>query len=238
LIIAEMRCQGKTELLSEHGTVEQHAQDFRQFIFDKLGFSKIDLAGFSFGGRIGLAIAATYPDLVGRLSVTGVPLERPALGKLILQSWKEGLQEGHIRNCAWSFILNGYSAPFIERYHNRLELFVDMIVEANPDPKKLADLLEYSHSADLECDFGVASCAARLSGGSIPTQIIAGTHDRIAGLESVKQLADAIENSRYLEIDAGHLVPFEKPLEWRNALLKFMNEDISVTTPNKRVECM
>ena len=82
LIIIELRCQGMTELLSEYGTIDQHVKDFHEIIVGHLGLNQIHLAGFSFGGRVSLAIAAMHPELVGRLSVTGVPLERPALGKL------------------------------------------------------------------------------------------------------------------------------------------------------------
>lgn len=81
LIILELRCQGLTELLSEYGTIDQHVKDFHQIIVEHLSLNHIHLAGFSFGGRVSLAIAAIHPELVGRLSVTGVPLERPALGQ-------------------------------------------------------------------------------------------------------------------------------------------------------------
>ena len=64
LIITELRCQGRTELLSENSTVEQHVADFHQLMKNNFGIDRIQLAGFSFGGRIGMAIAASYPDLV------------------------------------------------------------------------------------------------------------------------------------------------------------------------------
>ena len=86
LIIIELRCQGMTELLSEYGTIDQHVKDFHKIIVDHLGLRLIHLAGFSFGGRVSLAIAAMHPELVGRLSVTGVPLERPALGNSLILS--------------------------------------------------------------------------------------------------------------------------------------------------------
>jgi pimeloyl-ACP methyl ester carboxylesterase len=57
---------------------------------DKITFTRClniylrkNLQGFSFGGRVSLAIAANHPQLVKRLSVTGVPLERPALGECV-----------------------------------------------------------------------------------------------------------------------------------------------------------
>eukprot|EP00596_Hydrurales_sp_CCMP1899_P010535 CAMPEP_0119036306 /NCGR_PEP_ID=MMETSP1177-20130426/3939_1 /TAXON_ID=2985 /ORGANISM="Ochromonas sp, Strain CCMP1899" /LENGTH=327 /DNA_ID=CAMNT_0006995977 /DNA_START=92 /DNA_END=1075 /DNA_ORIENTATION=- len=220
LIIIELRCQGMTELLSEYGTIEQHVKDFC-LIMSGLGLSSIHLAGFSFGGRVSLAVAANHPLLVTRLSVTGVPLERPALGELILQSWTEGLKEGHLRNTAWSCILNGYSADFITKYRDRLSVFVDMVVAAN-DVKKLSDLMVHSHVDANDETYGVPACAERIY---IPTQVIGASEDRIAGFESVKQLSQKIKNSKYFEIKSGHLAPFESPAEWRKLVLDFMAID-------------
>ena len=181
----------------------------------------MQLAGFSFGGRISLAIAAYYPQHITRLSLTCVPYIRPPLGSLILQSWKEGLLEGHLRNCAWSFILNGYSASFIEKYRDRLPKFVDMIVAAN-DVEKLANLLVYGHVTVADDLHSIPACAAKIE---IPTQIIGATEDRIAGIESVRELANNINGSIFEEIKSGHLAPFENTFEWRKLLLDFMALD-------------
>ena len=150
-------------------------------------------------------------------------------GNLILQSWKEGLLEGHLRNSAWSFILNGYSNQFITRYKDRLPAFVDMIVGAN-DAKKLSDLLVYSHVHITDELYSVPACASRIC---IPTQVIGATEDRIAGFESVRNLSKNIANSIFCEINTGHLAPFENPVEWRNLLLDFMSirmEDSTIQT--------
>ena len=64
LIIPEIRSQGRTELLSEYCTIDQHVDDFYRIIVDHLGINQVHLAGFSFGGRVSLAIAAHYPQHV------------------------------------------------------------------------------------------------------------------------------------------------------------------------------
>ena len=51
--------QGRTELLSEYCTIDQHVDDFFRIIVDHMGIQKVHLAGFSFGGRVSLAIAGT-----------------------------------------------------------------------------------------------------------------------------------------------------------------------------------
>ena len=76
LIIPELRCQGKTELLTESCTMEQFINDLDK-ILEELNINTCHLVGFSFGGRVGLAYAANKPNKVGKLSITCVPYCRP-----------------------------------------------------------------------------------------------------------------------------------------------------------------
>lgn len=219
VIIPELRCQGTTELLSSYGTMEQHCKDLVS-IFNVLGVDKVDLIGFSFGGRVALTAAAHYPQLVRRLSVTGVPLVRPALGRLVLESWRQSLANNNIRDCAWSFILNGYSEEFIDRHQKALPTYADIIVQSNPQPSRILDLITYSHVPD-DCPlFSVQACVDRIR---CPTQVIAGKSDRIAGFQSTKDLSSVIRESIFTEMSAGHLVPFECPVDWRKNVLNFVN---------------
>jgi len=120
VITPELRGQGiDTSLLAAYGSMTQYALDLGYFL-GKIKVSKVDIIGFSFGGRVGLSLAASNPNIVRKLSITGVPLKRPGLGSSILFSWIEGLKAGNIRECAWSFIFNGYSESFIEKNHHRL----------------------------------------------------------------------------------------------------------------------
>ena len=135
-------------------------------------FRKIDLVGFSFGGRVAACIAAYHPDLINKLSLTGVPFIRPALGKVIITSWADLLAKNNVRDCAWSFLINGYSPAFIEKYESKLHDYVDAIVEAN-DPRKLYDLISQSQSPSSaplqdEDPFSVSYCATKIK---CPTQV-------------------------------------------------------------------
>jgi pimeloyl-ACP methyl ester carboxylesterase len=92
LVIPEMRCQGTTELISCNSTMRQLVIDL-DLILKEMNITKCNIVGFSFGGRVALAMAASNPHTIQRLSITGVPLVRPALGNTILNSWKEASQE-------------------------------------------------------------------------------------------------------------------------------------------------
>ena len=219
LIIPELRNQGKTQLLSAHGHMAQHVDDVVALL-RALNVPTVDLCGFSFGGRVALAVASTHPEAVRRLSITGVPLHREPLGSLILQSWGDGLNHGQLRACAWSFILNGYSEGFIARFADRLPSFVNQIVQDN-ECNKLADLMNLSHITADSNYYSVPSCASRVV---CPTQVIAASLDRIAAPAMVRALGDTIPGTIFVEVQgSGHLVPFEKPSEWRRNVLQFLD---------------
>lgn len=219
LIIPELRCQGtSTDLLSYKGDIAQHVLDL-ELLLKRMSIPKIKLAGFSFGGRVAIALAAHKPHLVERLSLTCVPLNRPVLGTTILSSWKEALEEGCMRQAAWSFVFNGYSDRFLARYASRLPTFVDIISQSN-DVQKLHVLLRDSHISNNDDQMSVAYCASRIS---CPVQVIAATSDRIAGTEPVKDLWKAIKNASYEEISTGHVACFEDPVRWRSLVSKFFS---------------
>ena len=220
LIIPELRSQGKgkTDLLPQHSAIDQHCRDV-QSLLDALFIEKADFAGFSFGGRVALAFAAHYPDRVRKLSVTGVPLVRSGLGKVILSSWAESLsqQPPEMLSAAYSFVLNGYSPSFIERYAAKLPQIVQQIVESN-DPERLGLLLHKSHVVDGP--YSAPHCASLIT---CPTQVIGAELDRIASPDAVKALAREIKGSVYEELaSCAHLAPFESPGVWRRAVLDFL----------------
>ena len=218
LIIPELRGQGRTTLDPSHCTIEQLVKDLSN-ILNNLGVQDIHLGGFSFGGRVALAYAAHNQQRVKRLAVTAIPLTRPTLGKIILDSWMDGLGRGNMRECAWSFIINGYSTEFLEKNAERLSLYVDMVTNSN-DPNKVFNLIKQSGKA-FEGEFSIPDCARKIK---CPTLVISASQDRIAGLQSVKRLAQVIEESEYVEMNTGHLAPFEDPILWRKHLLEFMNK--------------
>lgn len=218
VIVMELRGQGSNQLQSSYARMHQHVVDVHE-VLRKLQVSKIYLCGFSFGGRVAIAFAAHHSEMVEKLSVTGISMSRPKLGEMIIKSWEDALRRGNMRECAWSFILNGYSSSFIEKYYSKLESFIEMVVAAN-DPNKLYDLIRLSHNTDgPDAEYTTSVCAPRVR---CPTQIIAATDDRIAGYQSCLDLAKHIRTCpSIISLEAGHLAPFEHPMQWRRAVLDF-----------------
>lgn len=221
LIIPELRGQGRTQLDPTVCTIEQQVHDLES-ILTKLGVPNVHLSGFSFGGRVALAFAAHRPHMVSRLSLTAIPLVRPPLGKVVLESWMDGLKRGNMRECAWSFIINGYSNSFLTKNAERMSMYADMVANSN-DPLKVYHLMTQSSKTAPGDIYSIPHCAGLIR---CPTQVIAAREDRIAGLEPVQHLAAATPHAQYVEMSTGHLAPFEEPLIWRKHLLDFMNQSI------------
>jgi len=93
LLQYELRGQGTTTTLPlDDCSLERHVQDFEEVVGELFpGDSVFDLCGFSFGGRVALAIAAELPARVRRVVVTGVPADRGAQGRVILKNWQRSL---------------------------------------------------------------------------------------------------------------------------------------------------
>lgn len=242
IIVPEMRCQGKTELLSKHGTMKQHVADFVN-LCNKLKVRKVDLVGFSFGSRISLGVSAHQSAVeINKLSLTGVAKERGALGNLVIESWRRALKNGNIEEAAWAFILNGYSEKFLMASETRVAKLVDMVVKVN-DAQRLSDMMTYSHVNDPEDPYSIQKCLEKICFDGKFThrqiQCLAAGGDRIASAQGTRNLvcylnenitvADAgveveVEVAHEEFAGIGHLLPFEKPAGWRNSVLKFLEQ--------------
>ena len=226
LIIPEMRCQGKTELNPANATMKQLVSDFRNLMIN-LNIEKTDLVGFSYGGRVALGIAAHAPELLNKVSLTGVALKRNGLGNAIIESWKIAFNNSNMEEAAWSFVLNGYSTKFLNENGDRISTHVDMICKSN-DVKKLAHL--YSNTMEDSDSYSLPSCATKIAEMEIvrDIQILAAAEDRIASADGSRDLASILKTNpamriKYEEMSAGHLLPFEKPRAWRQAVLSFID---------------
>lgn len=220
LIIPEFRCQGLTTTLRpEFSSVTQLMADLTVLI-DQLELKECDLCGFSLGGRIAMAYGASENNRARKVSVTGVPLVRPPLGRTIMQSWAEGLEQGEMIASCWSFLINGYSTGFLE--HNRAHLgkFVEAVAKAN-DVQRLKHLFRFSMSEHPDDYNSVTSCVSRIK---CPLQVVGGSDDRICAIESMVALHENVPHSTLVVMaNTGHLVPFEQPAQWRQQLLQFLD---------------
>nr|WP_276604110.1 alpha/beta fold hydrolase [Nannocystis pusilla] len=131
VIVYEARGQGQTRLDLRDVTPPVHVEDFERLL-DALGVAgQVDLCGFSFGGRIALAIAAERPERVRRLVLSGVSAGRGALGRVIVRAWREALRTGDLEALAWISLGDTLGPRYLEANEAVLEAFVKATVQRN-----------------------------------------------------------------------------------------------------------
>lgn len=69
--------------------------------------------------------------MVRRLVLTGVPADRDAQGRLILQSWRASLERGDLQGFAWSSMLLCHGPSFLSNYESKIPEWVDFVVKNN-----------------------------------------------------------------------------------------------------------
>lgn len=149
---------------------------YYQNFLDAKSKRQVDVAGFSFGGRVAMAAATICPNRIRKLHLTGVGAERDEYANMILASWKEILgavsttmleddsmdrcdPEHHSSSCtsrlrsfAWSIILATYSKRFLASIgFKRVESWVDGVCKYNTEEGLRAILMQTHGSYADKC---------------------------------------------------------------------------------------
>lgn len=222
LIIYEARGQGRrTDLDLEQACLTTHIEDFRRIHAALQLDGPVDLCGFSFGGRVSLGVAAQAPELVRRLVLTGVPAEREAVGRLILQSWKSALRQGRLHEFAWNSMLQCHGPAFLTKYEANIPEWVDFVEKANT-AEGILSIVEKSQTLDIQNPLHTLQLAKQVQA---PTLLMGGADDRVASALEIERLA--AEAGRGWEViliqGTGHNCVFENSLVWREEVVRFLS---------------
>lgn len=220
VIVYEARGQGQTRLDLRDVTPPVHVGDFDRLL-DALGVTgPVDLSGFSFGGRIALAIAAERPERVRRLVLTGVSGERGALGRVIVRAWNEVLKTGDLEGLAWLSLADTLGPRYLEANESVLAAFVKATVQRNTYAG-IAALFAQTLNDSPDSPWAPFNLAPRVRA---PTLLVAGALDRLAPSAEVEALTAAFPGPARAEIvaDVGHTVAIEAAERWRALVLEFL----------------
>ena len=231
-------------------SLERQGRDFWSVVDDAFGNNndgKVDVVGFSFGGRVAMAAAVVQPNRIRRLHLTGVAAERDEYGNVLCLSWKEMLGANYIdimgekereetnnsnsrlRAFAWSIILATYSEQFLASVGAaRVLTWVDGVCKYNTHSGLSAILLQ-THGG--EGQWTPASMAERMKGSVESFKLVVGSNDKMASPDQVLRLAQLLgteeenkqDNSCYKVVEnCGHAVPFEAMRLWREDVIKYL----------------
>lgn len=198
----------------------QNAQvDDLEKIFQKLKLSKINLVGYSMGGRLAIAYALKYSRRISHLF-----LESTTAG--IQMSEQRSLRIKHDNQLADQVIAKGMD-QFVFDWEN-LPLFQTQKDAADND-------FSFMHQQRIkQTPENVAKSLREMGTGkqpnwwpriaelaNTPTTIIVGSEDS-KFIEIGSRMHDLIKHSTFVKVEtAGHNVHFEKPNKYREILLKY-----------------
>jgi 3-oxoadipate enol-lactonase len=173
------------------------------------GKQRFDLVGASLGAAVATCIAAEYPEMVRSLVlVSGFSLGSDPRLTLQFKLW---LRLASTDKIAFTkvLLLSGLNPAFFSAFD---EPTLNGIIEnfiASTDWRPV----EQTIGVDLSLD--VREYAARIT---IPTLLITAKHDQIVPPAYSENL---VPDAKTLELDSGHLIFLEKPVELASAILAF-----------------
>ncbi len=214
----EARGQGATRLSLDDASLSQHVNDAANLLSALEISGPVDLCGFSFGGRVALAIAAERPDLVRRLVLSGVGRDRTVLSRCIVDGWQAALRTGDLEALARISLSDIVGPDYLEAHANMVEPMIKAVVQRN-SYEGITALFR-----DTMGEHDDAASSDRLAAKvRCPALAIGGAQDRIAPPQEVRALAAAIGATHRIFVGAGHTVPIEAAEPWRRVVLNFLD---------------
>lgn len=163
------------------------------------GAETYHLLGYSLGAVVAATVAARNPESVQSLiTVAGWP-ESGLRERHQFELWQR-LFEQDPETIARFAMLTGMSPDFWQMTDEELEGAVQGFTSILPP------------GLDRQAAFdATVNIRTELASVEAPTLVVGMTHDQMVPLPSTRDFANAISSSSFVELNAGHLLPFEKP---------------------------
>lgn len=178
-------------------------------LLDHLGIAKADWCGLSMGGMSGMWAGTHHAGRFSRLVLcnTGAGMPGPDMwNQRIATVKRDGLKP---------LIPTIVDRWFTKRFQGA-------------DPKAVARIVAMLETTPPE---GYAACSAAIRDMDqresirsirLPTLVISGTHDGSTPPEKGREIAAAIPQARYVELDAAHLSNIEQEQAFTDAVMAFL----------------
>lgn len=204
-----VRCDFRGQLLSPgipEPELDAHVTDVAELLA-AVGIDSIHVAGTSYGGLVGMRLAATRPELVASLTViTSGPFateQFTADARLLEAAAIEAIAGGEKRRVLDLIHASAFSAAFLEAhpgFTEALALRANMLPDSFFEP--LAALLRPLETFDLRDD---------LPRISAPTLVVEASEDRVFPPPASETIEKLVPGARRITIEGGHALVVEQP---------------------------
>lgn len=204
----DARGHGRSDVTPGPYTIAQLGADVLA-LMDHLGIDSAHFCGLSMGGMIGMWLGAHHAHRLQRLVLcnTAAKIGSP-------DTWNPRIAKVEAEGMAAivdTVLERWFTAGFRQRAPSQVAIVRDMLTNTAP--------AGYSANCaavrDMDQRAGIASI-------SVPTLVIAGTHDGSTPAADGRAVANAIPGARYVELDAAHLSNWEQSEQFTEALLGFL----------------
>ena len=205
----DCRGHGRSEVTPGPYTIAQLGADVLA-LMDHLGIARAHFCGLSMGGMIGMWLGTHHAHRLDRLVLcnTAAKIGTP-------DTWNPRIAKVEAEGMASivDIVLDRwFTAGFRQRAPEQVNIVRGMLLDTAP--------AGYSANCAAVRDMDQRADIASIS---VPTLVIAGTHDGSTPAADGRAVADAIPGARYVELDAAHLSNWEQSEQFTQALLGFLS---------------
>lgn len=214
VITPDLRGHGESKT-TETASMEEMAVDVAS-ILDSLGISWANIGGLSMGGYVALAFYRNYPSRVRSLILadTRAHADTEEVKKTRAEQAEKALAEG-MEGIADALLKNLLTPETVVRRPELVKRIREMMVQTKPEGAAAA--LRGMAQRQDQTPF--------LNRIVTPTLIIAGREDTITPVADAEAMHQEVRDSRLKIVEgAGHVSNLEKPAEFNEAVLEFLQE--------------
>ena len=204
----DTRGHGRSQVTPGEYSIAQLGAD-AVALLDQLGIERVSFCGLSMGGMTGMWLAANRPQRIERLVLanTGAKVGDPA----IWAARFEALRAGGMAAITPGVLDRWFTARYQRLAPSEVEKVRAMLLATSPDG--------YIANGAAVRDMDQRASLAKIA---VPTLVIAGAHDGSTPAALGRELAQAIDGARYVELDAAHLSNWEQAGAFTAAVLSFL----------------
>jgi 3-oxoadipate enol-lactonase len=204
----DTRGHGQSSITPGPYTIEQLSKDIIGLL-DSLGFNTAHFCGLSMGGMTAMWLALNTPQRLNKVIFCNTAVKIGTADTW--QSRIDAVKTKGMATVATSTMERWFSADFRERQPAATARIQQMVSQANPEG--------YIANCEAVRDFDFRDRIAHISCNGL---VISGKHDPATPPADGRFIAQKVQNTRFVELDAAHLSNIEASDQFTQTVLDFL----------------